>query len=93
MYHIPIYISMMNDSSKIRRERIYTGPHRVGPNRPAWARSISALKLLSILRDVKPVWRNSKEYLISDGSISKIIKYFSDGSISEKTLTPYSGAA
>ena len=39
-------------SSRIRTERVYTGPHRVGPNRPGWARSISALKLLNILRDV-----------------------------------------
>ena len=68
-------------SSRIRRERIYTGPHRVGPNRPGWARSISALKLLNILRDVTTNMAEQQEYLISDGSISKIIKYFSDGSI------------
>jgi len=41
-----------HDSSRIRTERVYTGPHRVGPNRPGWVRSISALKLLNILRDV-----------------------------------------
>jgi len=27
------------------------------------------------------IWRHSKEYLIGDGTISKIMKYFSDGSI------------
>jgi len=31
------------------------------------------------------IWWHSKEYLISDGSISKITKYFSDGS-SKKML-------
>jgi len=39
-------------SSRIGTKRIYTGPHRVEPNRPGWARSVSALKLLNILRDV-----------------------------------------
>ena len=29
------------------------------------------------------IWRHNKEYLISDGPIRKIIKYFSDGSTSK----------
>ena len=43
---------MIISSSKQLSELIYTGPHRVGPNRSGWARSVSALKLLNILRDV-----------------------------------------
>jgi len=49
---LPLITVSWDTSSKILRERIHTGPHRVGPNRPGWARSVSALKLLNILRDV-----------------------------------------
>ena len=35
----------------------------------------------------QPIYRHSKEYLISDGSISKIIRYFSDGPMSKETVT------
>jgi len=36
-------------SSRILRERVYTGPHRVGPNRSSSVRSVSAPKLLNVL--------------------------------------------
>jgi len=54
-------LSAIEDSSKELGELIHTGPHRVGPNRPGWARSVSALKLLNILGDVTG-------YVIIDGA-------------------------
>ena len=38
---------------------------------------------MTVPRPEVEIWRHSKEYLISDGSIRKIIKYFSDGSTSK----------